>query len=310
MNIVLLDRKTLGDDLDLTALLRFGELTTYETTKPQELLARISEAEIIITNKVVIDKETMEKTPSLKLICIAATGMNNVDLETAKSLNIKVMNVTNYARNSVVQHTFALALPLLERLHYYNTRVKDGTWSNSKLFTDISKPFFEISGKTWGIVGLGHLGKAVAEMAEAFGAKVHYYSTSGKNKINDYHHSELNELLAECEIISIHAPLNEATYNLINQDNLPLIKDGAVLINVGRGGIINEEALAMELEKREIYVGLDFLEQEPIDKGNYLLHISHPERLIITPHIAWTSIEARKKLLAGIVKNIETFIED
>jgi len=310
MNIVLLDRKTLGEDLDLTALLEFGELTTYETTEPQEVLTHIGEAEIVISNKVVITKESMENAPYLKLICIAATGMNNVDLKAAKALNIKVMNVTDYARNSVVQHTFALALPLLERLHYYNTRVKDGTWSNSKLFTDISKPFCEISGKTWGIIGLGHLGKAVAEMAEAFGAKVHYYSTSGKNKINDYHHSELNDLLSECEIVSIHAPLNDDTYNLLNADNLCHLKDGAVLINVGRGGIINEEALAMELEKREIYVGLDVLEQEPIDKGNYLLHISHPERLIITPHIAWTSVEARKKLLAGIVKNIKTFIED
>ena len=310
MNIVLLDRKTLGEDLDLSPLLNFGEFLSYETTSPNEVSERLQEAEILITNKVVINKEMMEEAPFLKLICIAATGMNHVNLEAAKALNIKVMNVSGYAKNSVVQHTFAMALNLLGRIQYYNQRAKDGTWSKSELFTDISKPFCELSGKTWGIIGLGELGKAVAEMAEAFGAKVHYFSTSGKNKINDYHHSELNELLSECEIISIHAPLNKDTSNLLNTENLCHLKDGAVLLNLGRGGIINEEALAIELEKREIYVGLDVLEQEPINKGNYLLHISHPERLIVTPHIAWTSIEARKKLLAGIIKNIETFSED
>ncbi len=307
--IVILDAKTLGDDLDLSLLGRFGEIIRYETTEPSNTLERINDADIVITNKVVITEEMMGKTPRLKLICIAATGTNNIDLNGAKNKGIVVKNVAGYSTKSVVQHTFAMALYLLEKMSYYDNTVKSGTWTTSKLFTDVSKPFYEIAGKQWGIIGLGAIGSEVAKIATAFGADVCYYSTSGQNLQSGYPHKALDLLLRECDIISIHAPLNEATENLLNTKNLSLIKNEAILLSLGRGGIINETDLAQELEKRKIYAGLDVIAKEPIQTDNPLMHIHAQERLLITPHIAWTSIEARKKLLEGIVENIQTFLE-
>ncbi len=309
MNIVLLDAKTLGDDLDITVLESFGTLTVYQTTPPEETLERIQTADIVITNKVVITENMMEAAPRLKLICIAATGMNNVDLDAAKSKGIEVKNVAGYSTKSVVQHTFAMTLYLLEKMAYYDRAVKDGSWSESGLFTDVSQPFYEISGKKWGIIGFGTIGQEVAKVATAFGAEVSYHSTSGKNLQHAYPHQSLELLLKDCDIISIHAPLNDDTYNLINKNNLPFIKEDAILLNLGRGGIINETDLAFELDRRILYAGLDVLEQEPLTLNNRLNEVNHKERLLITPHIAWSSIEARKKLLEGIVENIQVFME-
>ncbi|HEY9128645.1 MAG TPA: D-2-hydroxyacid dehydrogenase [Sulfurovum sp.] len=308
MHIVLLDAKTLGDDLDISALESFGTLTVYQTTSPEQTLERIQIADIVITNKVVISANIMEEAPKLKLICIAATGMNNVDLAAAEYKGIVVKNVAGYSTKSVVQHTFAMALYLLEKMAYYDTVVKDTTWTQSGLFTDVSQPFYEISGKKWGIIGFGTIGQEVAKIATAFGAEVSYYSTSGKNLHHGYPHQSLEFILKDCDIISIHAPLNDDTYNLINENNLPYIKDNAVLLNLGRGGIINETDLAFELDRRALYAGLDVLEKEPITLNNRLNEVKHKERLLITPHMAWASIEARKKLLEGIVENIRMFI--
>ena len=309
MHIVILDAKTLGNDLDISVLEQFGTVTSYATTSKEETVERIEIADIIITNKVVITANMMEQAPRLKLICIAATGMNNVDLDAAKFKNIVVKNVAGYSTKSVVQHTFAMTLYLLEKMAYYDAVVKNDAWSSSGLFTDVSHPFYEISGKKWGIIGLGAIGKEVATIAEAFGAEVSYYSTSGKNLKSAYPHQTLEFLLKDCDIISIHAPLNDDTYDLINENNLPHLKDNAILLNLGRGGIINETDLAFELDRREIYAGLDVLEKEPITLTNRLNEVKHTDRLLITPHIAWTSIEARKKLLDGIVKNIKEFLQ-
>ncbi|RRS32226.1 MAG: 2-hydroxyacid dehydrogenase [Epsilonproteobacteria bacterium (ex Lamellibrachia satsuma)] len=307
--IVILDAKTLGEDLDLTPLDGFGKVSTYQTTRPDETLDRIKTAEIIITNKVLITAQMMEEAPQLKLICIAATGMNNVDLDAAKTMGIEVKNVAGYSTKSVVQHTFTMAFYLIEKMAYYDQTVKSGVWSKSGLFTDVSKPFFEIAEKKWGIIGLGTIGQEVARVATAFGANVCYYSTSGENYGQKYPHMALEKLLQECEIISVHCPLNDKTQNLINASNLGLLKEGTVLLNLGRGGIINETDLAMELDKKEIYAGLDVLMPEPISEDNPLMYIKYPGRLLITPHIAWASIEARQKLLDGIVKNIQSFLE-
>lgn len=309
MHIVLLDAKTLGEDLDLTPLESFGTLTVYPTTSSAQTLERIQIADIVITNKVVITANMMEETPRLKLICIAATGMNNVDLDAAQFKGIKVKNVAGYSTQSVVQHTFAMALYLLEKMAYYDAAVKDGTWSKSKLFTDVSRPFYEIAGKKWGIIGMGAIGQEVAHIATAFGAEISYYSTSGKNLRHGYPHKSLEFILKDSDIISIHAPLNKNTLDLINENNLSFIKEDAILLNLGRGGIVNETDLAFELDRRRFYAGLDVLETEPISATNRLSGVKHTDRLLITPHIAWTSIEARKKLLKGIVKNIKTFLE-
>lgn len=309
MNIVILDAKTIGEDIDLTVLEKFGKVITYATTDPCDTYERIRNATIVITNKVVISKLHMQRTPLLKLICVAATGMNNIDLEAAKQIGIAVKNVAGYSTKSVVQHTFAMAFYLLEKMRYYDTMVKDGSWSRSGLFTDVSQPFEEISGKTWGIVGLGTIGKEVAKVATAFGAKVQYHSTSGKNLEAAYQHVALNDLLLQSDIISIHAPLNETTQNLLRAENLALLKEDALLLNLGRGGIVNEADLANEMENRTIYAGLDVISTEPIEENNPLLHITAKERLLITPHIAWASKEARVKLVEGIVCNIETFLD-
>ncbi|MFT7824446.1 MAG: D-2-hydroxyacid dehydrogenase [Sulfurimonas sp.] len=307
MNIVILDAKTLGNDIDLSALDRFGKVVRYETTDPSETYERIRNATVVITNKVVINRLHMQRCPLLKLICVAATGMNNVDLDAAAQIGIEVKNVAGYSTQSVVQHTFAMALYLLEKMAYYDKTVKSGDWSRSGLFTDVSGPFFEISGKKWGIIGLGEIGKGVAKVAAAFGAEVNYYSTSGANRNADYPQQSLEALLGSCDIISIHAPLNDATHNLLNASNLSLLKEESILLNLGRGGIINETDLAQELESRNIYAGLDVVEKEPIPTDNPLLQIEAQERLLITPHIAWTGREARVKLLEGIVENIKTF---
>jgi len=309
MKIILLDAQTLGDDLDFSVLEPFGDVVIYQTTSYDETYERIKDAQIIITNKVVIDANLLELTPKLKLICIAATGMNNVDLEAARANRVVVKNVAGYSTKSVVQHTFSMALYLLEKMAYYDQSVKNGTWTESGLFTDTSQPFYEIAGKQWGIIGMGTIGQEVAKIATAFGAEVSYYSTSGKNLKHGYPHKSLEFILKDSDIISIHAPLNDDTYELINEMNLSYIKEDAVLLNLGRGGIIDETDLSYELDRKRFYAGLDVLEKEPLQATNRLNEITHKERLLITPHIAWASIEARQKLLQGIVKNIETFLE-
>ena len=310
LNIVILDRETLGRDLDIEPLRKLGDVTEYTNTMPDETLQRIQNAHIVISNKVVLTKDMMQKSKNLRLVCIAATGMNNVDLDGAKELGIEVKNVINYSTPSVVQHTFAMLFYLLEHMKYYDNIVSSQLWTMSGVFTDLSHPFFEIKNKKWGIIGLGTIGLEVAQVATSFGAEVSYFSTSGLNQNSTYTKQELEELLKSSDIISIHAPLNEHTLNLINDTNLPLLKDKAILLNLGRGGIINETDLAYELNRREIYAGLDVLSKEPIDIDNPLMSIEHKDRLLITPHIAWTSIEARKRLLDTIIEHIKKFKEE
>ena len=310
MKIVILDAQTLGEDLDLSSLDQFGKIVKYQTTSPEQTQKHIADADIVITNKVVIGAEHMDSAKNLKLVCISATGMNNVDLDYAKEKNIEVKNVAGYSTKSVVQHTFAMALYLIEKMAYYDSVVKSKEWTNSELFTDVSKPFFEISGKKWGLIGLGSIGREVASVATAFGAEVCYYSTSGKNHSQPYTRLNLDEMLSTCDIISIHSPLNDKTNNLIDAEKLKLLKNGAVLLNLGRGSIINEAALAVELDKRDIYAGLDVLTPEPIALDNPLMSVKNQDRLLITPHIAWSSSEARVKLLEGIVTNIAAHMKN
>lgn len=236
--------------------------------------------------------------------------MNNIDLEYAKAKGVIVKNVSGYSTNSVVQTTFMLALALIGKLKYYDEYVKSGAWSKSLIFTNLEQNFFEIAGKKWGIIGLGTIGKKVADVAKAFGAEVYYYSTNKNPHSKEFKHLELTKLLKTCDIISIHAPLNENTKNLIGKDELELLKDNAVLLNLGRGGIIDEEALAKAIDKKNILVGLDVTKKEPIEENNPLLKVKNKDNLIITPHIAWGSVEARKRLLDGTIKNIEDFLNE
>ena len=307
MQIVLLDTLTFGNT-NLSAFDDLGEVTIYETTSPEQTQERITNAEVIITNKVVITKEFMLSSKNLKLICIAATGMNNVDLDAAKELNIEVKNVAGYSTDSVIQHTFSMLFYLLGHSRYYDEVVKDGSYSRSPIFTDVSHPFFEVKGKKWGIIGLGSIGRGVANIAKAFGAQLFYYSTSGVNRTEDFQRTSLEEMLRSCDIITIHAPLNEKTDNLLDYKELATCKDGATILNLGRGGIINEEAVAKIIDEKNIFFGLDVLTKEPMRENHPLLNVKNRENLYITPHIAWTSVEAREKLISSIAQNIkETF---
>jgi len=303
MKIVFLDALTLGE-VDFERFKEFGEVKIYQYTTPSQTLNRVREADIVVTNKVVIDKEIIDKS-NIKFIQIAATGMNNVDLEYAEKKGIMVKNVAGYSTNAVIQQTFALVLGLLNKVCYFDRYTRE-EYPKSQIFTHIQN-WFEISGKRWGIIGLGTIGKGVAKVAESFGAEVVYYSTSGKNNSSEYKKLDLHELLSTSDIISIHAPLNENTKNLLNFNNLGLIKEGAVLVNAGRGGIINEKDLAKILEEKNIFVGLDVFEKEPLSEDNPLLKLKN--NTLLSPHTAWTSIEARNKLMDGIFKNIERFVK-
>ena len=303
MKIAILDALTFGET-SLEGFNTLGEVDIYATTSPDELLDRVKDADVIVTNKVVITDETMATCKNLKLIAIAATGMNNVDLQAAKRRDIAVKNVANYSTDSVVQHTFSMLFYLMAHSKYYDGFVKEGSWSKSGIFTHVGAPFYELRGKKWGIVGLGAIGKKVATLAEAFGAEVSYYSTSGKNHDRDFQSTTFSKLLENSDIISIHAPLNSATKNLFDHSELLMLKDEAVLLNLGRGGIVNEESLARIMDIKNLYVGLDVLEKEPIEENHPLLHVKNRDRLYITPHIAWTSIEARERLIEATIENI------
>jgi len=305
MKIVLLDTLTFGET-SLESFNELGEVVIYETTSPEQTLERIIDADVIVTNKVVITSDMMSECRNLKLICVAATGMNNVDLDAAKKKNILVKNVAGYSTDSVIQHTFSMLFYLMGSSRYYDEYVKDGSWTESGLFTHVQKPFFELKGKKWGIIGLGEIGKGVAKIATAFGAEVSYYSTSGKNDNADYKKEFLSNLLEQSDIISIHAPLNADTKSLIAHSEFLMMKDGAILLNLGRGGIVDEKALSYILDAKPILVGLDVLEKEPMLEDHPLKKVKAQDRLYITPHIAWTSVEARERLIASTIENIKS----
>ncbi|WP_333802982.1 D-2-hydroxyacid dehydrogenase [Sulfurospirillum sp.] len=308
MKIVFLDAKTLGDDADLSIFQQFGVFEAFDTTVMSQRIEHIGDAKIVLTNKVIIDKEVMDACPNLGLICITATGMNNVDLVYAKQKGIVVKNVAGYSTASVAQTTFMLVLELLGHCAYYAQYVASGEWTKSSIYTHIDRPFGEIKGKRWGIIGLGTIGREVAKIATAFGAHVVYYSTSGVNSDSLYERVRLEEMMQTCDVISIHAPLNENTQNLITKEQLNLMKKGAILVNVGRGGIVNEVDLLEVIDVKEIFVGLDVLSVEPMIENHPLLHVKYPERLIITPHVAWASIEARTELIRLVGENIKEFL--
>ncbi len=310
MNIVFLDAKTVGSTPNLKKLNELGEITYYPSTQPGQTADRIKDAEIVITNKVVLDETLIRDAKNLKMIAIAATGMNNVDLDAAEKYGIPVHNVAGYATQSVTQSVFAMLFHLMQDLAYYDQFVKSGRYSKSDIFTNMERSFHELAGKRFGIIGMGTIGRKVAEIAQAFGTEVVYFSTSGRNTDQPYKHLDLDELLKSSDIVSIHAPLNKNTDNLIHYDRLKLMKPTAYLINTGRGRIVNESDLAKVLNEKMIAgAGLDVFEQEPIQADNPLLRIDESHRLVLTPHITWSSVEARTELIEGVYHNIDQFMK-
>lgn len=306
MKIVFLDAATMGD-VSFEKISALGDFKSYDNSARQEALERVRDCEVLIINKIKVDKELIDAAPCLRLICEAATGVNNIDLEYAASKGIPVRNAAGYSTESVVQTTFMLILSLVGKCGYYDGFVKSGAYSGQGLFTNVDRMFFELKGRKMGIIGMGNIGSRVAKVAEAFGMEVSYFSTSGTSHCTDYPSIGLQELLASSDIVSIHAPLNDRTLNLIDAAELAMMKRSAYIINMGRGGIVNEEALARAIDEGTIAgAGLDVYTSEPLPSSSPLMNIARKERIIMLPHVGWASIEARERLVNIIAENIST----
>lgn len=310
MRIVILERSSVGADVSVEALNAFGEVIIYDNTVTiEEVQERVKDADIVIANKSPLREETLKNASRLKLICEFATGYDNCDLAYCSARGIKVANVRDYCTAMVAQHTFTLALALSQKLFHYDRYVKSGQYSAQARFSNFDLPFYELEGKTWGIVGMGNIGRRVAKIAQALGCRVVFYSITGKSSCREYPQVEKETLLSESDFLSLHCPLSELSRNFIDRDALSRMKRSAVLINVARGPVVNNADLWEALEAGEIAAaGLDVLEKEPMERENPLSRFQDSSRLIITPHLAWASVEARKRCVEETCLNIGAFL--
>ena len=309
MKLVFLDTKTIGEDIDLSAYDALGEVVKYGFSTLEEIPERVKDADVLIVNKIAINEQTIGTAKNLKLVCVTATGTNNLDKEYLKKRGIAWRNVAGYSTESVTQHTFALLFYLLEKIRYYDDYVINEKYINDTVFTHFAEHFNEVNGKTWGIIGLGTIGRRVADIAKAFGARVIYYSASGSPAQEGYEQVDFETLLATSDIVSVHAPLNEYTKDLMDREAFAKMKKTAIFLNLGRGPIVVEQDLYEALETGEIAAaGLDVLCEEPMSETNPLAKIKDSKKLIITPHIAWASVEARNRLMQIIAGQIREFL--
>lgn len=309
MNIVVLERSSVGTDVSVDSFGQFGKLTCYLNTAPEDVADRVADAHIIICNKLPMNAHTLKKAACVQLICQFATGYDNIDLDYCQSRGIYVCNVPDYCSDAVAQHTFAMLFYVLEKLRHYDDFVKSGAYAAQDRFSNFDLPFMEISGKTWGIIGLGHIGRRVADIASAFGCRVIYYSVSGQDRSTVYPRVSLDVLASSSDILSLHCPLTDRTRHLISKDVLAQMKPSSILINVARGPIIDSTALYDALISNTILAaGLDVLEQEPMRPDDPLAGFKDSSRLLITPHMGWAAIEARRRLVDETVKNIQAFL--
>lgn len=308
MKIVVLEAGSIGKDMSWDAFEQFGEVVLHDNLQQDVVKESIQDADIIIPNKLRIDESVLAKS-KVKMVCEAATGYNNIDIEYCKNAGIRVTNVSGYSTTSVAQHTVALLLSLYEKLSYYNQYVKNGSYTKDGKFSNVDHDFHEVAGKTWGIVGMGAIGRETAKLATAFGANVIYYSASGQTYDVPYKVVDFDTLLQDSDIISLHCPLNVYTKELFDENAFEKMKPTAVLINVARGPIVSDEALVKALNEGKIMAaGLDVYEKEPMPMDSPLLTIADDDRLLVTPHIGWGTVEARARLLDELVKNIQAFL--
>lgn len=309
MRIVLLERNSAGTDVPVNCFDELGEVTIYpNTVTAEEVAERARDADVIVCNKAPMREESLKDAPNVKLICELATGYDNCDLEYCSSRGIQVRNVVDYSTDMVAQHTFTLALALSQKLPHYDNYVKSGAYAAQDRFSNFDIPFYELAGKTWGIVGMGNIGRRVAGIATAFGCRVIFYSITGKSSCTDYPRVDRDTLLAESDFLSLHCPLSELSRNFIDKAALKKMKNTAILINVARGPVVNNRDLYEALMADEIQAaGLDVVEREPITSDNPLSGFLDSNRLIITPHLAWASVEARTRCVRGVYENIRTF---
>ncbi|MBR5499818.1 MAG: D-2-hydroxyacid dehydrogenase [Bacteroidales bacterium] len=306
MKIAFLDAATMGD-VSFEPIAKLGDFVAYGNSTPEEARERVKDLDVVIVNKVLVDRQLIDSAHNLNLICVSATGVNNIDVDYAASKGIPVRNVAGYSTDSVAQSTFMHILSLVGGAPYFDRSVKSGDYSRSGMFTDPKWNWMELAGKTIGIIGLGNIGRKVAAIAEAFGMKVCYFSTSGTGHCKDYPCLALEQLLAESDVVSIHAPLNDRTNGLIGAKELTYMKPSAILVNMGRGAIVDEAALAEAVDAGVIAgAGMDVFEVEPIPENHPYLKMSHPERMSLAPHVAWGSVEARKRLVNMLADNIRS----
>lgn len=310
MKIVILERNSVGTDVSVDCISELGEVTAYgNTVTVEEVRERVKDADIVIANKAPLREETLKDAPNVKLICEFATGYDNCDLAYCKSRGIKVTNVVDYSTAMVAQHTFTLALSLSQKLIHYDKYVKSGEYSAQDRFSNFDIPFYELEGKTWGIVGMGNIGRRVAKIAESFGCKVIFHSITGKSTCKEYPQVDKATLLEESDFLSLHCPLSDLSRNFIDADALKKMKKTAILINVARGQVVNNTDLYEALMSGEIAAaGLDVVEKEPLELSNPLSKIQDSNKLIITPHLAWASVEARTRCVEGAYLNIRAFL--
>lgn len=309
MNIVVLERNSVGPDISVDCFEELGNVTYYRNTVTMdEVRERVKDADIIVANKSPMCEESLKDAPNVKMICEFATGYDNCDLAYCKQRGIRVTNVVDYCSAMVAQHTFALALALSQKLPHYDNYVKSGAYSAQDRFSNFDIPFYELEGKTWGIVGMGNIGKRVARIATAFGCKVVFHSVTGKSIVTEYPQVDKETLLSESDFLSLHCPLSELSRNFIDKEALKKMKPTAYLVNVARGPVVNNTDLYEALENGEIAgAGLDVLEKEPLQLTNPLSKIKDSNKLIITPHLAWGSVEARMRCVEGVYENIKAF---
>ncbi len=310
LNIVILERNSVGTDVDVSCFEKLGNVTCYpNTVTAEEVRERTKNADIVIANKSPLREETLKDSPRVKLICEFATGFDNCDLAYCKSRGIGVANVVDYSTAMVAQHTFTLALALTQKLAHYDEYVKSGAYSAQDRFSNFDLPFSELDGMTWGIVGMGNIGRRVARIAKAFGCRVIFYSITGKSTVTEYEQVDKETLLAQSDVLSLHCPLSDLSRNFIDREALRKMKKTAVLVNVARGPVVNNPDLYDALMAGEIMAaGLDVLEKEPLEISNPLSKIKDSNKLIITPHLAWGSVEARTRCVQEAFKNAEAYL--
>lgn len=305
MKIVFLDAATMGD-ASLAEIAALGELVCYQKSTAEEARSRVADADVVILNKVVVDKEFLDAAPRLRLVCESGTGINNIDTDLCAERGVLVRNVAGYSTDSVAQIAWMHILNLAGRAFHYNEYARDGRYTTGGIHVDAGHPFIELAGKTLGIVGMGAIGRKVAWIADAFGMNVIYYSTSGTSHCSEYPSVSLDELLERSDVITIHAPYNPRTAGLIGYKELCRMKPSAFLVNTGRGGIAVEADLVRAVDEGKIAgIGIDVYEKEPLTLDHPYLHSRHPERILLTPHIAWYSKEARARLASAIAENIK-----
>lgn len=306
MNIIMLDAETLGDDMDFSLFKAFGDVTIYRVTTEAELEKNIQDAEVLIANKIKLNASNLPAAKKLRLICVTATGYDNIDIDYCREHNIAVCNVTAYSTNSVAQVTMAMALSLASHLEEYTMYVKNGSYTASEVHNHLKPAYHEVAGMTWGVIGMGNIGRQVARTAQTMGCHVLGYR---RKPDAEFTYTDLETICRRADIISLHVPLNSETEKLINADALQKMKPGVILVNMARGAVMDEEAVTEAYEQGIIGgLGIDVYTEEPLRKGHCYERIMHNPNVILTPHMAWGAYEARTRCMQEIAKNIEAFL--